>query len=220
VLARLRDRYGPGPLPLRVPGRSLALVLSPGDVHRVLAGSPEPFAVANREKRAALSHFQPHGLLVSTGRLRADRRRLNEAVLDTGRPLHRLAGAIAATVSEEARRLLPAAGPPRELGWKGFSAVWWRIVRRVMLGDAARNDHELAGHEVRLLEPARLHPGPSPPRDPQPRRPEAGGFALARRVSDLRTSTAATERSAPCPTRTTSSCSRPSASRSRGSSGR
>jgi cytochrome P450 len=150
VLARLRDRYGPGPLRLRLPGRQLALVLAPADVRRVLAGSPEPFAGANREKRAALSHFQPHGVLVSTGRLRADRRRLNEAVLDTGRPMHRLAGPIAARIAEEARLLLPAAGPARELGWDGFSAVWWHIVRRVVLGDAARDDQELTSQLTAL----------------------------------------------------------------------
>jgi Cytochrome P450 len=33
-LARLRGRYGPGPLLLRLPGRDLALMLSPDDVHR------------------------------------------------------------------------------------------------------------------------------------------------------------------------------------------
>src|SRR6266536_5809922 len=36
VLHRLRDRYGPGPVLLRVPGRRVALVLSPDHVHRVL----------------------------------------------------------------------------------------------------------------------------------------------------------------------------------------
>src|SRR4051812_11588536 len=66
-LQRLRDRHGPGPLLLRVPGRRIALVLSPDDVHRVLAQTPEPFAAAMMEKRAALGHFQPHGVLVSHG---------------------------------------------------------------------------------------------------------------------------------------------------------
>ena len=101
LLQRLRARYGPGPLRLGVPGRSVALVLSPEGVQRVLSGSPEPFAVANREKRGALSHFQPHGVLVSHGQLRADRRRVNEAVLDFHRPVHRLAEAIAAKDPDE-----------------------------------------------------------------------------------------------------------------------
>src|SRR5437868_5030663 len=50
LLRRLRERYGPAPLRLRVPGRSVVLVLSVADVRKVLAASPEPYAVANREK--------------------------------------------------------------------------------------------------------------------------------------------------------------------------
>src|SRR5215218_2803407 len=51
-MQRLRDRYGPGPLLLAMPGRDVVLVLSPGDVREVLDRTPEPFATANREKRA------------------------------------------------------------------------------------------------------------------------------------------------------------------------
>src|SRR5215208_3128453 len=64
-MQRLRSRYGPGPVLLAVPGRDIALVLDPDHVRRILAESPEPFATANREKVAALSHFQPHGVLIS-----------------------------------------------------------------------------------------------------------------------------------------------------------
>ncbi|MBB6399498.1 hypothetical protein BKA00_006412 [Actinomadura coerulea] len=71
LLRRLRARYGSGPLRLTVPGRSFALVLSPRDIERVLTGSPEPFAIASKEKRAAVGHFQPHGVLASHGRARA-----------------------------------------------------------------------------------------------------------------------------------------------------
>jgi hypothetical protein len=149
LLQRLRARYGPGPLRLRVPGRSVALVLSPEGVQQVLSGSPEPFAVANREKRGALSHFQPHGVLVSHGQLRADRRRVNEAVLDSHRPVHRLAEAIAAKVLDEARPLLPD-GSSASLPWDEFAVAWWRVVRRVVLGDAARNDHALTDLLARL----------------------------------------------------------------------
>ena len=63
----LRRRYGPGPLLLRLPGREIALVLAAEDVRRVLDGAPEPFDPASREKCAALSHFQPQGVLISHG---------------------------------------------------------------------------------------------------------------------------------------------------------
>ena len=149
LLQRLRARYGPGPLRLRVPGRSVALVLSPEGVQQVLSGSPEPFAVANREKRGALSHFQPHGVLVSHGQLRADRRQVNEAVLDSHRPVHRLAEAIAAKVLEETRPFLTEAAS-RSSGWDEFATCWWRVVRRVVLGDAARDDHALTDLLARL----------------------------------------------------------------------
>lgn len=143
LLRRLRARYGPGPLRLRVPGRSVALILSPEHVRRVLAESPAPFALASREKRAALSHFQPDGVLVSRGRQRADRRRFNQAVLEAHRPMHQLAAAVTAKVREEARLLLDRAESSGRLDWDDFAAAFWRMARRVVLGDAARDDHEL-----------------------------------------------------------------------------
>lgn len=150
-LDRLRRRYGDGVVLLRVPrrwlpGRSFAVVLDPAAVERVLTGSPEPFALATTEKAAALRHFQPHGVLVSTGPLRRDRRRFNEAVLDAGEPLHRAAADIAGKVRDEVDRL----GGARMLDWAGFDAVFGRIVRRVVLGDAARDDTRLTGELNRL----------------------------------------------------------------------
>jgi hypothetical protein len=161
LLQRLRVRYGPGPLRLRMPGREVALVLSPDHVQRILACSPEPFAVANREKRAALSQFQPQGALVSDGRARAQRRRVNEAVLDTYQSVHRLAAPITTKLREEAGHLLTAAGGTGELVWDDFGLAWWRAVRRVVLGDGARDDHELTDMLARLRADANwgyLHP--------------------------------------------------------------
>ncbi|MPY96624.1 MAG: cytochrome P450 [Actinophytocola sp.] len=78
-MQRLRARHGTGLLRLRVPGRSLALVLSPDDVGTILADAPEPFSPASAEKRAALAHFQPHGVLIT--QLETLRRRGNWAQL-------------------------------------------------------------------------------------------------------------------------------------------
>lgn len=143
LLQRMRARYGPGPLRLAIPGRSFALLLAPRDVERVLTGSPEPFALASKEKRAALTHFQPHGVLVSHGAERADRRRFNEAVLDTPQPVHRHAGALLRKVREEADALAGAVELAGRLDWPDFRMAWWRMVRRVVLGDAARDDSEV-----------------------------------------------------------------------------
>ena len=90
-MQRVRDKHGPGPVLLNIPGRSLALILVPSDVHRVLRETPEPFATATKEKRAALSHFEPKQALISHGVERAERRRVNEAALDSHRPAHAMA---------------------------------------------------------------------------------------------------------------------------------
>lgn len=154
ALRRARDTHGPGPLQLRLPGRSVALVLDPGDVERLLVESPEPFAPATREKRAALAHFQPGGVLISSGEDRAVRRRWNESVLEMDRPLHSVGASLVPVVREEVGRLL-AGGPDAgtDLDWDRFAAGWWRAVRRVVLGDDARDDAgltdllgELRGH--------------------------------------------------------------------------
>lgn len=106
-MQRLRRAHASGPLligPYRQ--RYWALVLSPDHVRRVLEGSPDPFATATAEKIAALSHFEPKGALISHGRERSERRHFNEAILDTGHPVHRLAGDFVTVVREEAHELL------------------------------------------------------------------------------------------------------------------
>jgi cytochrome P450 len=136
-LRRLRDAHGPGPVLLALPGRDVAFVLAAEDVRRVLEESPEPFAPDSREKRAALGHFEPHGVLISHGAERTERRAFNERVLEPERPVHELGDAFAAKVGEE------AAGMRGELDWDRFAVGWWRLVRRIVLGDGARDDHEL-----------------------------------------------------------------------------
>jgi cytochrome P450 len=142
-MQRLRNKYGTGPLLLRIPIRSQALILAPEHVHRLLEGSPEPFATATDEKRAALAHFEPKGALISHGPERADRRRFNEQVLDTDRPAHRMAEHFLGIIDEEAESLLASVRFRGELTWDDFAIAWFRVVRRVVLGDGARDDHEL-----------------------------------------------------------------------------
>ncbi len=150
ALQRLRARYGAAPLALRLPLRRIVVVLD-DDVHRVLAASPEPYATATREKRAALSRFQPHGVLVSDAADRPDRRRFNEAVLDTGRPLHHLASPLAAAARQEAGTLrTQVAADGGTLDWPAFTAAWYRLARRVTLGDTARDDTALTDLLARL----------------------------------------------------------------------
>ncbi|MDF3313186.1 cytochrome P450 [Rhodococcus sp. T2V] len=136
----LRRRFGSGPVQLRLPGRRLAVVLDPEGVARVLAESPDPFTPANREKKSALSPFQPRGVLISGGHLRRQRRDFNEAVLDTSMPVHHLAPEIVPVIAEETNTLLDLAVRSGRLDAGQFTQMWWRIVRRIVFGSAARDD--------------------------------------------------------------------------------
>lgn len=85
----------------------------------------------------------PRGVLISHGPERADRRRFNEEVLDTGQTLHRLTDRFVSVVREEAELLLGAVRHRGVLIWGDFAITWFRIVRRVVFGDAVRDDREL-----------------------------------------------------------------------------
>lgn len=143
LLQRLRERHGEGPLRLRVPGRAFAVVLAPGDVERLLRESPEPFTPDSAEKHAALGRFQPHGVLVSRGKARAARRNWTEAVLETHRPLHHLAPAFLPVLNEEIDRLTATVDRRGELDWRRFDRAWQGTVRRLVFGEAAREDRDL-----------------------------------------------------------------------------
>lgn len=146
----LRAEFGRGPVELVLPGRRVLVITEPEDVGRVLAETPDPFHPANREKRKALRPFQPRGVLISQGAIRTERRALNEAALDTGLAMHRIAPAITAVVAEEAADLTRAALADRRLTSAEFETAWWRIVRRVVLGDAARDDSAITDELRRL----------------------------------------------------------------------
>lgn len=152
-MQRLHERYGPGPVQV-TPGRRLALVLEPQDVRRVLDGSPRPFATSSREKRGALGHFQPGGVLVSSPEERRHRRPFNEEVLQAGRPVHDHGERMGAVVREEIEVLLGHVDFAGELTWDAFAVAWWRIVRRIVLGDGARDDEQVTEDLQRLRKDA------------------------------------------------------------------
>jgi cytochrome P450 len=161
LLQDLRRRYGRGPLRLRLPGRRMVVILSPEHVHRVLGESPDPFTPATKEKRAALSHFEPHGVLISSVEDRAHRRPFNEEALDTPHAVHRGADAMMDKINEEVDDLLARVGPRGVLTWDDYSRMWMRIVRRVTLGDGAADDEQLTEDLVRLRATANwafMHP--------------------------------------------------------------
>jgi len=161
----IRRGHGPGPVWVRVGTDKMLLVLTTEDVRRVLGGSPHPFAPDPDAKRRGMFHFQPDALTISRGTLWENRRRFTESVLDTGEPVHRLAARFAAVVAEETAAMLQevdaareldegAGGGDGELRWDAFQAMLWRITRRVVLGDAARDDVEVTELLAKLMDEA------------------------------------------------------------------
>ena len=142
-LQALRQKYGAGPLLLRIPFRAQAVLLSRDDVSAVLEGSPQPFKAATLEKVSALSHFEPSAVLASHGAERTIRRKLNEQTLETGCEMHSLAGHLAKVIAEEMDIVARDAIARGVLDWDGFFTGWFRMVRRIVLGDTARDDAEL-----------------------------------------------------------------------------
>lgn len=149
-MQQLRREFGRGPVELALPGRRMVVILDPQDVGRVLAEAPTPFHPANTEKRKALQWFQPHGVLISQGPIRQQRREFNDAALDSGAELHRLAEAFTRVVAEEARELVGDAAARGSLDSSRFMTTWWRIVRRLALGDRARDDELITDALMRL----------------------------------------------------------------------
>ncbi|KUI27474.1 cytochrome P450 [Mycobacterium sp. GA-2829] len=149
-MQQLRDEFGSGPVELVLPGRRMVVILDPADVARVLDGAPDPFHPANREKRKALEWFQPHGVLISRGPIRQQRRALNDSALDSGADMHRLAGAFGDVITSEARELVDAVLARGGMDADQFMKAWWRIVRRLALGDRARDDEEITDALLRL----------------------------------------------------------------------
>jgi cytochrome P450 len=155
TVAGIRANHGEGPVWVRAGGDRMLLALATGDVRRVLEGSPDPFAPDPDAKRRGMSHFQPDALTISRGEHWSDRRRFAEAVLDTGRPQHRNADDFAEVVAGEVDELAARSG---ELDWNAFQATGWRITRRIVLGDSARDDTELTRLLAMMMDEANKLP--------------------------------------------------------------
>jgi cytochrome P450 len=161
LLQEMRQKYGRGPLRLRIPGRRMVVVLAPDHVKRVLAESPEPFHPATREKRAALAHFEPAGVLISSTEDRPKRRRYNEAALDTHNEVHRGAADMMVALNDEVDNLIASIDRRGSLVWDDYARHWMRMVRRVTFGDGAADDEQVTDDMLQLRKAANwafLHP--------------------------------------------------------------
>jgi len=144
----LKRNYGEGPLWIRVGKDEALLLLGRDAIRHALERSPDPFAADPEPKKSAMEHFQPDALTISRNPEWEDRRKFTEAVLDTGKPKHRLADRIGAVSAEEASKL------PHELDWDTWNGAVRRVTRGLILGDSAADDEELSGMLGELMDKA------------------------------------------------------------------
>lgn len=159
LVAGLAKTYGPDPFWVRVGGDEALLLTHPDDIRTVLGGSPSPFASDPDAKRKGMAAFQPTALTISRGDLWADRRAFAEAVLQTGSPLHALAGSFATSAADEADALV-AAG---DLTFDAINLAFQRLTRRVVLGAAAADDTALTDQLGELMAAGNKMPGEPAP---------------------------------------------------------
>ena len=158
--ASLVKKYGVEPFWVRMVADEALLVHHPDDIRLVLEGSPDPFAADPDVKRKGMAAFQPTALTLSRGDVWAARRAFAEAVLDTGKPLHRLARVFAGLAVEEADGLLALDHP---VGWSDVNAAFQRLTRRVVLGQAAADDSALTDQLSDLMGAGNKMPGKPAP---------------------------------------------------------
>jgi cytochrome P450 len=167
LLTGMSRRHGGGPVWVRVVRDRALLLLTPADVHRALCGSPDPFASDPPAKRDGMVVFQPDAVTISRGEAWRNRRRFNEAVLDSAEPDHEFADRFASVASEEADSLAEAAAiEGGELRWEPWNEAFRRITRRVVLGDAAADDLELSETLAEMMSEANGMPGKTSERYP------------------------------------------------------
>lgn len=161
LLKGMKRGHAGGPVWVRVVRDRALLLLTPQDVHRALEGSPEPFAADPPGKRNGMCAFQPDALTISRDGLWANRRRFAEAVLDTGSDAHRLAGRFAEVCAEEVDALIDSIAAEKEtvLDYDAWHAAFRHLTRRVVLGDAARDDEELSEQLAELMAEGNSMPG-------------------------------------------------------------
>ena len=147
-----RSHHG-GPVWVRVIRDPALLLLTPADVHRALAGSPDPFASDPKPKRDGMAAFQPDAVTISRGETWRKRRSFNETVID---------GAFAAAAPRFATSPAPRSkllAGDDEIDWERWSGAFRRIARRVILGDDAADDDALSETLAEMMSEANGMPG-------------------------------------------------------------
>ncbi|MGK2882868.1 MAG: cytochrome P450 [Mycobacterium sp.] len=148
LLARLRGRYGDGPVWIRGARTATLVVFGDDPIRFALSSSPDPFAADPDPKRSGMLLFQPDALTISRGPLWTQRRRFTDSVLGRADGDATLREKFLAIAREEAQELLG------EVDFEAFNLVLHRMARRIILGETAADDDQVSAQLSRLMEKA------------------------------------------------------------------
>ncbi|MFI8849179.1 cytochrome P450 [Streptomyces sp. NPDC053499] len=140
TLRSLRDRYGGAPVLLGGASGDTLVLLDPADVEDFFARPVRELALDAVDKTKIFSVLEPTGVICAHGDLREARRALNDRVLGHHEETHPSCETFRTVIAEECVRL--TTGPT--LPYARLERAAQRISRRIVLGDQAAGDEELA----------------------------------------------------------------------------
>jgi cytochrome P450 len=141
---RIRQKYRSNHIYINLFGKRSLLVLDPATIQKVLDNSPTHYA-DSKMKRTGMAHFQPNALTISRGEEWQDRRRFNEAVLESGNTIHRYAEQFHNTIRQE---IATSFGDKTTLQWADFERCYERIAQQIIFG---KQDSEISSNLDRLM---------------------------------------------------------------------
>ncbi|MCX5202764.1 cytochrome P450 [Streptomyces sp. NBC_00237] len=140
TLRAMKQRHGGAPVLVRGLSGDMLVLFDAQDVRRFFDEPVMALAMDPPDKYDSLSVFEPTGVICSRGARREERRDLNDEVLAWRDPVHPDCADYLRIVEEECRALTTS-------GTLAFPAVLRavsRVSRRIVLGDRAADDEELA----------------------------------------------------------------------------
>jgi cytochrome P450 len=137
---QLRSKYRSNLIYIRMIGGKSLLVFSESGIKRVLNHSPSIYGDAEL-KAKGMSHFQPNALTISEGEDWKDRRRFNEAVLNSDQGVHEFSDDFLEVIRREVGFTLGQIN--RYFGLEDFDRLFKRIMLQVIFGRGGHSDSEL-----------------------------------------------------------------------------
>ncbi|MCF3182540.1 cytochrome P450 [Streptomyces polychromogenes] len=150
TLRAMRARHGGAPVLVRALSGEMLVLFDEEDIARFFAEPMDVLAMDAKDKLDSLAVFEPTGVICSHGALREDRREVNDRALAAGQDDHPACAEYQGIIEEECRPLTAAT----VLDFPRLRTAMARASRRIVLGDRAADDAELAGWLTTLRDQA------------------------------------------------------------------